>query len=218
MLIVKPPRLGPDRVADAAPRPHEMVDLDPARAINRRGEVRALAGQFAQYAADGVPRARSHVPAARTKERFFASQVTAGGPIVAPWNTRPCRSPSSQILENCADAANSWFRWMGDPGLEPGTSSLSGIPFVPSSPLDSHLIPANRDDGAGGRGLEGTTWWPHRGPMAAVRAHGVVWPGSGHRADDTVRPGRSGGVPLRACMIASRMASLGASSSSITRL
>ena len=29
MAIVKPPRLGLDRVADAAPRPHEMVDVAP---------------------------------------------------------------------------------------------------------------------------------------------------------------------------------------------
>ena len=60
------------------------------------------------------------------------------------------------------------FRRVGDPGLEPGTSSLSGKPFVPSSPPNSHLIPANRRDGASGRGLEGTGGynlvapsWPH---------------------------------------------------------
>ena len=62
----------------------------------------------------------------------------------------------------------SGFRRMGDPGLEPGTSSLSGKPFVPSSPPNSHLIPANRGDGAGRRGLERTGGyklvapsWPH---------------------------------------------------------
>jgi hypothetical protein len=70
IVIVKPPRLGPDRVADAAPRPHEMVDLDPARAINRRGGVRALAGQIAQYAADSVLGAGADLTAARNQERF----------------------------------------------------------------------------------------------------------------------------------------------------
>ena len=48
------------------------------------------------------------------------------------------------------------FLGVGDPGLEPGTSSLSGKPFVPSSPPNSHLIPANRPNGTCGRGLEGT--------------------------------------------------------------
>ncbi len=68
------------------------------------------------------------------------------------------------------------------------------------------------------RGLAATSWWPHRGPTAAVRGQIVVRPGSGHHADDTVKPGRSGGVPLHACMIASKVASLGKSRSSITRL
>ena len=45
---------------------------------------------------------------------------------------------------------------MGDPGLEPGNLFLIRKPFVASSPPNSHLIPANRGDGAGGRGLEGT--------------------------------------------------------------
>ena len=90
---------------------------------------------------------------------------------------------------------------MGDPGLEPGTSSLSGKPDVPSSRPNSHLIPAKRPNSTCGRGLERTggyklvapSW-----PTAAVRGQGVVLPGSGHDADDTVKPGRSGGGPLRA--------------------
>ena len=63
----------------------------------------------------------------------------------------------------------SGFRRMGDPGLEPGTSSLSGKPFVPSSPPNSHLIPANRGDGAGRRGLERTGRVQAGGPIVAPR-------------------------------------------------
>jgi len=62
----------------------------------------------------------------------------------------------------------SGFRRMGDPGLEPGTSSLSGKPFVPSSRANSQLIPANRETGECGRRLETTgrynlvaPSWPH---------------------------------------------------------
>jgi hypothetical protein len=89
----------------------------------------------------------------------------ADGPLEHPNRADP---PAAQIPDHCAHAGNSGTPMMGDPGLEPGTSSLSGKPFVASSPLDSHLIPANRCDGASGRGLEGTGGdklvapsWPH---------------------------------------------------------
>ena len=71
--------------------------------------VPALTGQFPQHAADGVLGARGHLTAARTRERFFASQVTAGGPIWPRGTPRPCRSSSSQIPENCVNAAISWI-------------------------------------------------------------------------------------------------------------
>ena len=71
------------------------------------------------------------------------------------------------------------FRRVGDPGLEPGTSSLSGKPLVPSSPPNSKIIPANRRDGAGGRGLERTGGdnlvapsWPHGASSRAGRRVG----------------------------------------------
>ena len=53
MVIVKPPLLGPDRVADAALSPHEVGDVAPP-ATNHRGDVPALADQFPQHTADGV--------------------------------------------------------------------------------------------------------------------------------------------------------------------
>ena len=106
--------------------------------------------------------------AARTQERFFASQVTAGGPIWPRGAPRPHRSSSSQIPENCVNAANSWIPRVGDPGLEPGTSSLSGKPLVASSRPNSNLIPANTCNRAHGRRLETTgrynlvaPSWPH---------------------------------------------------------
>ncbi len=69
---------GPDRDRQAvASRPRsrsrrrspEMGDVAP-RGTNRRGERSALASQFPQHAANGVPGARGHLTAARTKERF----------------------------------------------------------------------------------------------------------------------------------------------------
>ena len=195
--------------------------MSPRRATNRRGERSSARRPVPSVR--GGRRSRSPRPpdSGANQGALFASQVTARGPIVAPWNTPTVpilQQPDPRKLRKCSEFLDSGE--MGDPGLEPGTSSLSGKPFVPSSRPNSQLIPANRRDGAAEgdwRGLDGTTWWPHRGPTTAVRGQGVVWPGSGHHADDTVKPGRSGGVPLRACMIASTAASLGAwSSSSIT--
>ena len=137
---------------------------------NRRGERSSLAGRFPQDAVDGVLSAGADLTAgARTQERFSHHRQRAGGPIVAPWNTPTVptlQQPDPRKLRQMQRISG--FRRVGDPGLEPGTSSLSGKPDVPSSPLDSHLIPANRRDGAGGRGLEGTgedklvaPSWPH---------------------------------------------------------
>ena len=36
-------------------------------------------------------------------------KLTARGPIAAPWNTPTVPIPSSQILENCVNAAKSWI-------------------------------------------------------------------------------------------------------------
>ncbi|MGZ4229604.1 MAG: hypothetical protein ACXVS6_24685 [Solirubrobacteraceae bacterium] len=65
-----------------------------ARPLVRGLDFRALADQFPQHTADRVLGAGAHPTAARSQERFFVSQVTASGPIVAPWNT-----PSVPILQ-----------------------------------------------------------------------------------------------------------------------
>ena len=67
----------------------------PAGPPGAAANVPALAGEFAQYAADGVPEARADLTAARNQERFFASQVTAGGPLWPRGTPRPRRSSSS---------------------------------------------------------------------------------------------------------------------------
>ena len=55
-----------------------------ARPLVRGLDFRALADQFPQHTANGVLAAGAHPTAARNQERFFASQVTAGG----PWTSR----------------------------------------------------------------------------------------------------------------------------------
>ena len=46
--------------------------MSPSGPPGPEASVLALAGQFAQYAADGVLGARAHLTAARNEERFFA--------------------------------------------------------------------------------------------------------------------------------------------------
>jgi hypothetical protein len=96
--------------------------MSPRRGTNRRGERSALAGQFAQYAADGVLGARADALAARTKERFFASEVTAGGPIVAPWNTPTVpilQQPDPRKLRKCSEFLDSGEWAIQDSNLGP---------------------------------------------------------------------------------------------------
>ena len=97
MTLVEPPRLGLDRVADPAPRPHEVVDVAPARPPTARGERSALAGQFASVHGERRPRGPRRPDSGANQGALFASLVTAGGPIVAPWNTLTVPSSSSQI-------------------------------------------------------------------------------------------------------------------------
>ena len=109
MAIVKRARLGLDHVADAAPRPDE-VSMSRHRPSTAETTVPALAGQFPQYAANGVPGARARLTAARNQERFFASQETAGGPIVAPRITRTVpilQQPDPREMCKCSEFLNS---------------------------------------------------------------------------------------------------------------
>jgi hypothetical protein len=68
MVIVKPPLLGPDRVADAALSPHEVVDDAPQGHHHRDERSERSPASSPQYAAN----ARVRLTAARTMERFFA--------------------------------------------------------------------------------------------------------------------------------------------------
>ena len=103
----------------------------------------------------------AEAPRTSAEDVILAARTKAGTHEVSVLGPRPAdlSTPGAQ---------NPWKQGVGDPGLEPGTSSLSGKPFVPSSPPNSHLNPANRSDRGGGRGLEGTgryklvaPSWPH---------------------------------------------------------
>ena len=125
MAIAKPSASPPRSRSRRRSSPHEVVDLAPPGHQPPEANVPARAGELAQYAADGVPRARSHVTAARTKERFFASQATARGPIVAPSNTRPCPSSSSQILEKLYECSE----FLDSGGWAIQDSNLGPLPY-----------------------------------------------------------------------------------------
>jgi hypothetical protein len=82
-------------------------------------------------------------------------------------------------------------RGVGDPGLEPGTSSLSEKLRVASSRPNSQLIPANVRDGARGRRLETTGRynlvappWPH-GPCSRAARRWTPKRTSSRRYDQT---------------------------------
>ena len=135
---------------------------------------------------------------------------------------RPCRSSSSQILENCADAANSWIPADGRSRTRTWDlflirRSCVSPPVVPTR----SLIPAHR---ASRRVREGTgeDWRGQAGgPTVATRPQFEGKASYDPEADitPTIRssPDARWSVLLRACMIASTAASLGAwSSSSIT--
>ena len=63
-----------------------------------------------------------HLTAARTKERFFASQVTARGPIVAPWNTPTVpilQQPDPRKSRKCSEFLDSGQWAIQDSNLGP---------------------------------------------------------------------------------------------------
>ena len=86
MAIVKPSRLGLDH-SQRRPTRDEMVDVAPPRHRPPQRRFQRSPARFPQHTADGVLEAPRNAVTARSQERFFASQVTARGPIVAPWNT-----------------------------------------------------------------------------------------------------------------------------------
>jgi hypothetical protein len=91
------------------PCPCTSCPMSPRRSHRPARNCPALCCQLSQDAADGVLGVRGHLTAARTKERSFASQINAGGPIWPHGTPRPCRPSNSQILETCVNAANYWI-------------------------------------------------------------------------------------------------------------
>ena len=109
MAIRQPPRLGPDHTADAAPRLHAMVDpappgdRAPRRTFRARRPVRSVRGGL---------RSRSPRPPDGGANPGALFRLTGNrgwphcGPVEHPDHADPS---SSQILENCVNAANSWI-------------------------------------------------------------------------------------------------------------
>ena len=122
MAIAKPSASPPRSRSRRRSPPTRGGRSRPAGPSTAEANVPARAGELAQYAADGVPRARSHLTAARTKERFFASQVTARGPIVAPWNTPTVpilQQPDPRKLRKCSEFLDSGEWAIQDSNLGP---------------------------------------------------------------------------------------------------
>ena len=76
------------------------------------------------------------------------------------------KQPENRIIGQMHEFSG--FRRVGDPGLEPGTSSLSGMIFAASSRPNSNLIPANACNSTIGSRMETTgrynlvaPSWPH---------------------------------------------------------
>ena len=89
-------------------------------------------------------------------------------PHMAPWNTRPRRSSSSQIPENCANAANSWIPANGRSRTRTWDLFLIRKTFCRLQSPQLALNPCKACNSAGGRGLERTGGyklvapsWPH---------------------------------------------------------
>ena len=110
----------------------------------------------------------------RALSRPPAKLMAPCGPLEHPDRADPHTARSQKIVQMQRIPG---FRLMGDPGLEPGPSSLSGKPSVPSSRPNSNLIPANACNSMIGRRLETTgrynlvaPSWPHdRGSRAGCR-------------------------------------------------
>ena len=109
-----------EHAADAALRQHEMVDPAPP-SRQPPGERSALAGQFAQYAADTVLGASARLTAARTKERFFVTgnrRWPHCGPMKHP--TAPIlQQPDPRKLRKCSEFLDSGEWAIQDSNLGP---------------------------------------------------------------------------------------------------
>ena len=171
---------GPDgdrRAAASRPRSRSRRRSAPTRGGRCRptgpptteANIPALAGQFASVRGRRRPRSPHPPDSGANQGALFRLTGNRRWPHMAPWNTPTVptlRQPDPRKLLQMQRIPG--FRPVGDPGLEPGTSSLSGKPDVPSSPPNSHLIPANQEAGECWRGLKTTgryklvaPSWPH---------------------------------------------------------
>ena len=122
MAIVKPSASRPRSRSRRRSAPARDGRSRPAGPSTAEANVPALARQLAQYAADGVLGARAGLTAARNEERFFASQVTAGGPIWplgAPRVALSKRQPNPRPLRKCREFLDSGGWAIQDSNLGP---------------------------------------------------------------------------------------------------
>ena len=164
-------------MSDVAPLCHQ-----PPRRIFQHSAVSSL-----QDAPTAFSEPAPTLTAARTQERF-SSQASSWWPQMAHGAPRPSDPLPARKPEHCANAANSWIPADG----RSRTRTWDLFPIRTTvCPLQSPQL-ANNPCRTVERRLRKTTGddWGGRpgGPTAAVRGHGVVWPGSGHHADDTVKP------------------------------
>jgi hypothetical protein len=137
MAIVKPPLLGRDRVADAAPRLHEVVDLGPAGPSTAETNVPSVRRRARSVR--GGRRSPSPQPrdSGANQGALFASRVTARGPIVAPWNTPTVptlQQPDPRKLGKCSECLDSggWAIQDSNQGPLPYQENLMSPPVPPT--------------------------------------------------------------------------------------
>ena len=143
--------------------------MSPRRATNRRAECSSARRQFPQHTANVALVARARLTAARTKERFFASQELPVAPLWPHRTPRPCRPFSSQILENCANAANSWIPASGRSRTRTWDLFLIRNTFCPLQSPQLELNPCKPPRRRRRKGTGGDWTGQPGGPVVAPR-------------------------------------------------
>ena len=142
----------------------------PRRAINRRDEcpsARRRARSVRSGRCSPSPQPRD---SGANQGALFASQITARGPIVAPWNTPTVpihQQPDPRKLRKCSEFLDSgeWAIQDSNLGPLPYQENLLSPPVVPTR----SLIPANRGEGAQRKGTGGDWRGQAGGPIVAPR-------------------------------------------------
>ena len=167
--IVKPSRLGLDHAATPL-RARPGWSMSPHRATTAEANIPALAGQLASVRGERRPRSPRPPDSSANQGALF--RLTGNrpwphcGPTEHPDRATILQQPDPRKLRKCSEFLDSggWAIQDSNLGPLPYQENLLSPPVAPTR----KIIPANRRDGAGGRGLEGTggdnlvaPWWPH---------------------------------------------------------